>query len=108
MLKSWWKRFGDWSLVRSDLLPTHFELAKWDSNGASPDKFVPISRFPTPWMRLMTTAWPTVAIITQKAIASQNVGVRGKSTSKPYSDTADTRNPIHETTETSFSIECFS
>jgi hypothetical protein len=38
----------------------------------------------------------------QTAITSQIVGVRGKSTSKPNSDTADTRNPIHGMTETSF------
>jgi len=41
-----WKRFGDGRWSGAICCRRHFELAKWDSNGASPDKFVPISRFP--------------------------------------------------------------
>jgi len=47
-------------------------------------------------------AWAVAIITTQVAIINQIGGVRGKSASKPNSDTADTRNPIHGMTETSF------
>jgi hypothetical protein len=49
-------------------------------------------------------AWAVAIITAQTAIISQTGGVRGKSIPRPYSETADARNPIHETTGMSFLI----
>ena len=79
-------------------------LVKSDGDGTLSSKQVPFSRFPRLWILLPMAAWAVAITMAQIAITSQSAGVRGKSMSKPYSDTPDATNPIHETTGTRFLI----
>src|ERR1043166_5079004 len=73
----------NWTAIPDDSLPTLIESAEWDSEGTLADKSVPVSGL-TPWK----IRPPMAANNASAATTSHSDGVRGKYTSKPYSDRA--------------------